>query len=155
MEKTGCKIICGAPTTLVVKGLMMMMNCHWKPVSVALTCALMFPVWGNALFFLVMGNHLLHDVDLVHACIVSVLTKVSVIVCASSAETCKSFGFQNQWSDGHDLMKLAASWNWLDVRFLSTSLDFLLLKKKKKKRKKRRRRRKKVRFDSSSSFDKL
>ena len=24
MEKTGCKIICGAPTTLVVKGLMMM-----------------------------------------------------------------------------------------------------------------------------------
>ena len=26
MEKTGFKIICGAPTTLVVKGLMMMMN---------------------------------------------------------------------------------------------------------------------------------
>ena len=25
MEKTGCKIICGAPTTLVVKELMMMM----------------------------------------------------------------------------------------------------------------------------------
>ena len=25
MEKTGCKIICGAPTTLVVKDLMMMM----------------------------------------------------------------------------------------------------------------------------------
>ena len=25
MEKTGCKIICGAPTTLVVKGLMLMM----------------------------------------------------------------------------------------------------------------------------------
>ena len=25
MEKTGCKIICGVPTTLVVKGLMMMM----------------------------------------------------------------------------------------------------------------------------------
>ena len=25
MEKTGCRIICGAPTTLVVKGLMMMM----------------------------------------------------------------------------------------------------------------------------------
>ena len=25
MEKTGCEIICGAPTTLVVKGLMMMM----------------------------------------------------------------------------------------------------------------------------------
>ena len=25
MEKTGCKIICGAPATLVVKGLMMMM----------------------------------------------------------------------------------------------------------------------------------
>ena len=29
MEKTGCKIICGAPTTLAVKGLMMMMtNCN-------------------------------------------------------------------------------------------------------------------------------
>ena len=25
MEKTGCKIICGAPTTLTAKGLMMMM----------------------------------------------------------------------------------------------------------------------------------
>ena len=25
MEKTGCKIICGAPMTLAVKGLMMMM----------------------------------------------------------------------------------------------------------------------------------
>ena len=25
MEKTGCEIICGAPTTLTVKGLMMMM----------------------------------------------------------------------------------------------------------------------------------
>ena len=25
MEKTGCKIICGAPVTLTVKGLMMMM----------------------------------------------------------------------------------------------------------------------------------
>ena len=25
-EKTGCKIICGAPTTLAVKGLMMMMK---------------------------------------------------------------------------------------------------------------------------------
>ena len=33
-EKTGCKIICGAPTTLAVKGLMMMMMinlvwCSW------------------------------------------------------------------------------------------------------------------------------
>ena len=28
IEKTGCKIICGAPTTLVVKGLMMMMMRH-------------------------------------------------------------------------------------------------------------------------------
>ena len=29
MEKNGCKIICGAPTTLAVKGLMMMMmTCH-------------------------------------------------------------------------------------------------------------------------------
>ena len=28
MEKTGCKIICGAPATLAVKGLMMMIMCH-------------------------------------------------------------------------------------------------------------------------------
>ena len=27
MEKTGCKIICGAPTTLAVKGLIMIMMC--------------------------------------------------------------------------------------------------------------------------------
>ena len=30
MEKTGCKIICGAPTTLMVKGLMMMMMMLYK-----------------------------------------------------------------------------------------------------------------------------
>ena len=29
-ERTGCKIICGAPTTLTVKGLMMMMMIHWS-----------------------------------------------------------------------------------------------------------------------------
>ena len=39
MEKTGCKIICGAPTTLVVKGLMMMMMMnilflHFEPLWV-------------------------------------------------------------------------------------------------------------------------
>ena len=34
MEKTGCKIICGAPTTLAVKGLMMMMiSDHWPKDS--------------------------------------------------------------------------------------------------------------------------
>ena len=30
MDKTGCKIICGAPTTLAVKGLMMMMMMTMK-----------------------------------------------------------------------------------------------------------------------------
>ena len=41
MEKTGCKIICGAPTTLAVKGLMMMMmmmsllEFHWQPSRLA------------------------------------------------------------------------------------------------------------------------
>ena len=29
MEKTGSEIICGAPTTLAVKGLMMMMMMEW------------------------------------------------------------------------------------------------------------------------------
>ena len=36
MEKTGCKIICGAPTTLAVKEFMMMMmtnpDCHGTPI---------------------------------------------------------------------------------------------------------------------------
>ena len=54
MEKTGSKVICGAPTTLVVKGLMMMMMmmivlllgiicvfpCHW----------LLLPKGGQAIF---------------------------------------------------------------------------------------------------------
>ena len=30
MKKTGCKIICGAPTTLAVKGLMMMMMMSYQ-----------------------------------------------------------------------------------------------------------------------------
>ena len=34
MEKTGCKIICGAPTTLAVKGLMMMMK-RSRPLTVS------------------------------------------------------------------------------------------------------------------------
>ena len=36
MEETGCKIICGAPTTLAVKGLMMimMMMMMWEDDSV-------------------------------------------------------------------------------------------------------------------------
>ena len=33
MEKTGCKIICGAPTTLAVKGLMMMMINHLEYIT--------------------------------------------------------------------------------------------------------------------------
>ena len=36
MEKTGCKIICGAPTTLVAKGLMTMMM-HLN-IVVTVTC---------------------------------------------------------------------------------------------------------------------
>ena len=34
IEKTGCKIICGAPMTLMVKGLMMMMMMTIDDVSV-------------------------------------------------------------------------------------------------------------------------
>ena len=34
MEKTGCKIICGAPKTLAVKGLMMMMMMMMMTVSI-------------------------------------------------------------------------------------------------------------------------
>ena len=35
MEKTGCKIICGAPTTLAVKGLMMMMMMMMRRMMIA------------------------------------------------------------------------------------------------------------------------
>ena len=34
MEKTGCKIICGASTTLAVKGLMMMMKMNGESCNV-------------------------------------------------------------------------------------------------------------------------
>ena len=33
LEETGCAIICGAPTTLAVKGLMMMMMMTWLIIS--------------------------------------------------------------------------------------------------------------------------
>ena len=45
MEKTGCKIICGAPTTLAVKGLMMMMiTNHLKYIFVRFRFPLSFPL---------------------------------------------------------------------------------------------------------------
>ena len=37
-EKTGCKIICGAPTTLAVKGLMMMMSLMKGEVFLTSVC---------------------------------------------------------------------------------------------------------------------
>ena len=37
-EKTGCKIICGAPTTLAVKGLMMMMLMMMMVMMVMMMC---------------------------------------------------------------------------------------------------------------------
>ena len=43
IEKTGCKIICGAPTTLAVRGLMMMMVMWFMSLSLSpgsLSCAL-------------------------------------------------------------------------------------------------------------------
>ena len=42
MEKTGCKIICGAPTTLAVKGLMMMMMLF--PVNIHMHHVMLFPI---------------------------------------------------------------------------------------------------------------
>ena len=36
MQKTGCKIICGAPTTLAVKGLMMIMMTANEQVDLSL-----------------------------------------------------------------------------------------------------------------------
>ena len=51
MEKSGCKIICGAPTTLAVKGLMMMimMSCGGK----RLTCC---GCWQSSLYPLTSGH---------------------------------------------------------------------------------------------------
>ena len=47
MEKTGCKIICGAPTTLPVKGLMMMMM--KSNLVTPLVCATGLPVMAPSL----------------------------------------------------------------------------------------------------------
>ena len=43
MEKTGCKIICGAPTTLAVKGLMMMMMNQNYHLKLCLWCVMTSP----------------------------------------------------------------------------------------------------------------
>ena len=48
MEKTGCKIICGAPTTLAVKGLMMMMMMTQKLILAFVMSRLDSPQWGAA-----------------------------------------------------------------------------------------------------------
>ena len=49
MERTGCKIICGAPTTLAVKGLMMMMM--MKSLEVQQKCLSDFLICNNVNFF--------------------------------------------------------------------------------------------------------
>ena len=55
MEKTGCKIICGAPATLAVKGLMMMMM-FWTYFKKFLTTVVSIELWnqlcGYLLWFL-------------------------------------------------------------------------------------------------------
>ena len=45
MEETGCKIICGAPTTLAVKGLMMMMMITARVVGAPQMILLPLQVW--------------------------------------------------------------------------------------------------------------
>ena len=55
MEKTGCKIICGAPTTLAVKGLMMMMNNFLvEPYAVMFDC--FCDVWCSRYWYLMTVN---------------------------------------------------------------------------------------------------
>ena len=46
MEKTGCKIICGAPTTLAVKGLMMLMMMIDVVVHMFLSAFTVFGFWS-------------------------------------------------------------------------------------------------------------
>ena len=51
MEKTGCKIICGAPTTLAVKGLMMMMMMMMRGVGGLFQCGIgmwIVSVWDRS-----------------------------------------------------------------------------------------------------------
>ena len=53
MEKTGCKIICGAPTTLAVKGLMMMMMTYTVSKTQSSSCSVSegkvvgFRIWSS------------------------------------------------------------------------------------------------------------
>ena len=44
MEKTGCKIICGAPMTLAVKGLMMMMMMMMMMVMMVMMVMMMMMI---------------------------------------------------------------------------------------------------------------
>ena len=49
IEKTGCKTICSAPTTLMVKGLMMMMMMSWGLFSVIRSFMSDMQVWREFL----------------------------------------------------------------------------------------------------------
>ena len=51
MEKTGCKIICGAPTTLAVKGLMMMVSLRQILFCLAIAEAILMGTFADQVPF--------------------------------------------------------------------------------------------------------
>ena len=59
MEKTGCKIICGAPATLAVKGLMMIMMMISKCVLGKTLLAKAVANQTSATFLRVVGSELI------------------------------------------------------------------------------------------------
>ena len=74
IEETGCEIICGAPTTLMVKGLMMMMNFAWGLPSCTRFDTLTFfedhrcvRIINCKLFFEILVYHSLNFVWFLHA----------------------------------------------------------------------------------------
>ena len=59
VEKNGCKIICGAPTTLAVKGLMMMMMIEIKvPKVFSVKCHTSFSFEAIRIFDIISDDHL-------------------------------------------------------------------------------------------------
>ena len=56
MEETGYEIICGAPTTLAIKGLMMMMMCVYVYVCVCVSVCVSLCVCVCTCYFFFLQN---------------------------------------------------------------------------------------------------
>ena len=100
MEKTGCEIICGAPTTLAVKGLMMMMmiqkcqkkkkkkKCHYR-VKTPIKIRNDMKVWLSLFFFFFLLFFTVHSLYLM-----CVHHMVMFLILISLAEYAINYGLE-------------------------------------------------------------